>query len=700
MIKHHFKLSSFLILFIIGIQGNIVAQHLPQIPDSIYIDGELFIDNYSWIENDSSEVVTMWKNLHSEKLNEYLKNSNFKKSVQKILTNYGHVDSTFSDPNWRSYIAEFLQLNKPEEPYLTYYKQHGKTNNKITFNNKEESFTAFTNKSISIIDSIKLLQLRHSKNFKHYSISFKRNNSDSLEIKFIEEKTLEFLTDHLENCTSRNYWDHSGEGLYYFQNFIDTLNRKQSHLYYHLIGTTQDQDYQVFDFNVRHQYSNNIDKIKNDFLLFEKRDSLENIYTYYSINLKDGPPIPTLVTKSSDSRQFIACNNGFWISFSKVDQQVDEIFRINTRNSESIPIISLKGDYLDPYIKLSEKHILVFYKTSDDKFLLNVYDHLGLLLKTHYVESDWFTLNHMNLRKYGDHIHFKIESPFSNKEFILSEETLDLTLVKSFHHEGWNHEWYEIEQKLNTEKNSFVKVKTVFIKDRVQKNKSIPAIVRIEDKSGQLGSSVRRYDLEFLRLGGAIIVVYLDSTSENLSSFIELNSIVENCQKSLGVLPKNTCIIGEYFNVNLVSNAIIKNPNLYGNAIFSNGFGTYDLNNFWNHINSLDGHDKNNQRIKNNLKRNKNILSGQSPYQGLGKNEKFPKTLFLNNIQYPANSPIWKYPLHNNLKFVSKIEESLNDKDDILCHFDHSDTKFKYLGKSSELEIIYSFIFNELFPKK
>jgi len=192
-------------------------------------------DKYRWLEDTHTEESKEWVKRQNKLSKKYLSKTSSKTNSSKAIDEYAHVRFNFPIKKGKYYF-KYMYPTKFSVPSL-YYQNSFNSAPKLLIDSRK-----FSRK-----DNVTLKGYSVSKDSKLVAYQFNRNGSDWTEIKLISIKNRKYKKDHLTGIKFSNIaW--RGDGFYYStfnqqSQFGKTDNQK---VYYHKIGTNQDDDKLIF----------------------------------------------------------------------------------------------------------------------------------------------------------------------------------------------------------------------------------------------------------------------------------------------------------------------------------------------------------------------------------------------------------------------------------------------------------------------
>ncbi len=242
MFKNHFPI----LIALFSLQA--FSQEFPatkKSPSTITKHGISYNDDYRWLENMNSEEVNKWvddQNAVAKKQLETVKksyNAAFK------IRDYDYLSSNPLPTKRGKYYYSRYRRDKAM-PASLFYRKALNDEPLLVLN----PYSIYKNKDAS------LFNFYPSKNSIYIAGEFNASGSDSREIRFSEMRTMKLAGDVLTNVKSNVAWN-KDTGVFYKRNSNkNTFERDSTYqLFYHRLGTSQDEDKLVMDFSISESFS-------------------------------------------------------------------------------------------------------------------------------------------------------------------------------------------------------------------------------------------------------------------------------------------------------------------------------------------------------------------------------------------------------------------------------------------------------------
>jgi prolyl oligopeptidase len=338
-------------------------------PQTISKFNTSFSDDYAWLENMKGEEVKNWANAQNESTNLHFQDVKKEYDIVKKIKDYN------------AYSSSSLPAKKEAYYYTKYIIDKGKPN--VLFYRKElngEAIEAFNPFKVYKSETAVLMGYNPSKNSKFLACEVTTDGSDRHEIRFVEldkNKTIEDKIDQVK--FSKMAWNEDA-GIFYKRNAnLNTFAKDSTfQLFYHKLGTAQEQDQLVFDTS----------KSGNNFTYFTKKDKLFIIEgndrsvkkNYYCVALNEEPfTLQKFIDLDDAKCNFLYYNNNL-VYFSSKEYDWGDIRTSNLLTKEEKVIIPQIYNNLLVDTYFAEGYIFCKYKNLG-KFYVIAYDENGSFIR-------------------------------------------------------------------------------------------------------------------------------------------------------------------------------------------------------------------------------------------------------------------------------------------------------------------------------
>lgn len=366
MKKNHLVLYLFLSCsFILG-QNFPVAKAISNSSTKFKIQIQ---DDYSWMENMKSDETNSWVNAQNEVINQHYEEIKKQYNIASKIKEYSYNSSNGLPSKREAYYYSVYTRDKAK-PSVLYFRKELNDDPIELFN----PYKIYKNTTSGLSDYLP------SKNSKYLACKVSLDGSDRNEIRFVDINRIKNMEDKIANVKfSKIAWNQDS-GVFYKRNVNQNNFAKDStfQLYYHKIGTIQDNDKLIFDAS----------KTENSFTYFTKNDRLfiieydkSNSKNFYSAFLND-PEFHLEKFIENDATNFSLLyynNNKIYFSGKEFDWGEIRTFDISNRSSETLLIPQIYNNLLaDSYFM--EGYIFCKYRTINKNYLI-VYDEIGKFIK-------------------------------------------------------------------------------------------------------------------------------------------------------------------------------------------------------------------------------------------------------------------------------------------------------------------------------
>ena len=329
-----------------------------------------YTDEYTWLENMKSDEVNNWKNAQNETVEIHLEDIKKTYSTASKIKEYDYLSSNGLPQKKRKYFYSMYRKDKNLPASLFYRKKLNEDAIEIV-----NPFKIFKNENAF------LTSYYPSKNSKLVAFKTTLDGSDREEIRFVDINTVEILGDVLKDIKFSNVAWNSDSGVFYKKNNNSDRFAKDStyQLYYHKIGSLQEEDKLIFD-TTKTESNFTFSTIENKLFIIEVSKE-ENIKNYYYANLNnESLLLEKYTTDDTSNLKFLSYHDGR-VYFSSKEYDWGEIrsFNIQNRNDETVVIPQIYNHLLvDSYFY--EEYIICKYKTLGKNYL-SVYDKNGEFIR-------------------------------------------------------------------------------------------------------------------------------------------------------------------------------------------------------------------------------------------------------------------------------------------------------------------------------
>lgn len=326
-------------------------------------------DDYSWLQNLKSDEVTSWVNAQNSATNQALDEINVSKIASKI----------------KEY--DFLSTNSlPVKKGKYYYSVYRQDKNLPAALNYRKTLS---DTPIEIVNPFKIYKDANaylggfypSRNAKLIAYRIHLDGSDRSEIRFSNIDKREILKDIIKDSKFSTIAWNQDKGIFYKRNSNKNVMAKDStyQLFYHVIGTNQEDDKLVYDVSEKESTISFFTTTSKLFITEDSKDELKK--SIYYINLDDENFKKQVVLEDDTTGfQFLDYhNNKIYFSTKEYDWGEVRCFELSNKSEVKSVIPQIYNNLLvDTYFY--ENYIICKYKTVD-KYYLRVYDSNGTFIR-------------------------------------------------------------------------------------------------------------------------------------------------------------------------------------------------------------------------------------------------------------------------------------------------------------------------------
>lgn len=334
---------------------------------------KVIVDDYRWLENQHDAKVAEWVELQNSVTSKELRKAAFKVNSYPAIDKYSYA--VYDNPQKQgNYYFTYAYYNNVGLPAL--FCQNSLNDNPTVL--VDPNF-------ISSKDNIMLKGISVSLDSKLLAFQFSRNGSDWGEIMVISINTGIYKDDHLKNVKFSDIaWKDDG---FYYSTYPDqglgkTTNQE---VYFHKIGTLQEQDILVFKraSNPDAYFSAFTTSDERFFILTEtdeKRDLLNIFYIDFHDSIQALRPLLTKL-KSADNLNIIDNQGGYLLASTFKGGNSGMLVKINPANPrEWEAVIPEFKSALLLDVNLLDDKIINIYQTNRKQQIV-FFDYDGKLLE-------------------------------------------------------------------------------------------------------------------------------------------------------------------------------------------------------------------------------------------------------------------------------------------------------------------------------
>lgn len=326
------------------------------------------VDNYKWLEATNSEEVTNWVNAQNFLANTHLEEISKKYSFASKIKEYNFLSTNSLPSKKGKYYFTFSSKNKLQPSSLHYRKS---LNDKPT-----EIFNPF----LVTQDENSLISGYHpSYTSKYIAVTMSFGGSDKHKMQFVEVESKKIIPDVVENIKFSNIIWNGDKGVFYKRNINKIATAKDStfQVFYHALGTHQDNDRIVYDAS-KNNSRVQISLAGKKLLIIEEKEGVKS----YRTVLKDSEnfDIETIIEKDTTDLEFYyLSNNKFYFSSREYNWGEIRYFELDNRSEEKVVIPQIYNHLL-VYTIFYEDYIVCKYKTVEKEYIA-IYNHQGEFIR-------------------------------------------------------------------------------------------------------------------------------------------------------------------------------------------------------------------------------------------------------------------------------------------------------------------------------
>ena len=255
-------------------------------------------DPYRWLEDDRSAETEAWVKAQNEVTFGYLENIPFREELKNRLSelwNYEKIGAPFK-----------------EGDYIYFYKNDGLQNQYVLYRKKSENDTPevfLDPNKFSEDGTTSLGGMNFSENGKMVAYSISEGGSDWRKVIVMDAESREIKEDTIQNVKFSGLSWKGNEGFYYSsydkpEGSELSAKTDQHKLYYHELGTSQDEDKLVFGGTAdqKHRYVGGSVSEDNNYLFISARNSTSGGKLFMMDLTKENPELVTILDhEKSDS---------------------------------------------------------------------------------------------------------------------------------------------------------------------------------------------------------------------------------------------------------------------------------------------------------------------------------------------------------------------------------------------------------------
>ena len=224
--------------------------------------GTKVADPYRWLENDTSAETSAWVKAQTEVTQDYLSHIPFRSALKDRLTQ----------------IVNYERYSTPSKKHgrYIYSKNDGLQNQSVIYMQETldgQPTVLLDPNALSDDGTVSLGGISFSNDGKYMAYTIQRSGSDWVEIYVKDMATLELLPDHIEwaKFTGASWYK---DGFFYAAYDRPTEGKEFSNvnenhkIYYHKLGTTQDEDQLFYSNPAQPRYFHQVDLTEDEHYMF------------------------------------------------------------------------------------------------------------------------------------------------------------------------------------------------------------------------------------------------------------------------------------------------------------------------------------------------------------------------------------------------------------------------------------------------
>jgi prolyl oligopeptidase len=690
--------NSLLLISLLFFVSNF-AQEYPQTKKStvtITKHKTSFQDDYTWLENMSSVEVNDWVNKQNEFTDNHLIEIKKEYSLASKIKDYDSK-TTYRIPRKRGrYFYAVYMKDKNKAPNLYYMKSLDDEPIEIVNPNK-----------IYAKENVNISGYYPSRNSFLLAYKISINGSDRQEIRFVDLFKKKGLDDVLKNVKFSSIDWNKDLGIFYKQNSNKEVFAKDStyKLFYHRIGTLQEQDELIFDAS-KHESDFSFFSSKSKLFIIEsnKEETLKN---YYYADIDDNKfELKKFIENDSTNFELINYYKGrIYFSSNKYNWGEVRSFDLKDKKDEKVVVPQIYMHLLlNTYF--SEDYVICKYKTLEKNYII-FYDYEGKLIKRIDVPNG-MDITFINYDQETKDFYFGVDSytlPFRNFKVNIEkgQEQPFYSLTNPPKPTLFPLNYFETKMVTYKNRDSIDIPITIIHKKGIKLDVNNPTLLEGYGGFGVVSSP--NYDvglIYFLEKGGVYAYAEIRGGGErgekwhqdgmNLKKINSFNDFIDAAEfliKEKYTSPSKLAITGGSQGGLLVGVAMTKRPDLFKVVIPE--VGVFDMAKFSNYtIARLHFDEYGNPEKEAEYK----SMMEYSPYHNIKEDVNYPITLILTSENDDRVPPVHSY------KFAARLQNRVAQKNPIYIktakksgHYGDTSTYQKWLDEKAAF---YSFLLYHL----
>lgn len=327
-------------------------------------------DDYTWLESIQTDEVGSWVNAQNSATDLHLEDIKKKYNAAQKIKNYINL-STNTLPTKKGKYFYSKYIKDKNTVASLYYR------------------TTLESEAIELVNPLKIYNDNNavinsyypSKNSAVIAYGIDLKGSDKYEVGFSDIKSCRVLDDKLKDVKFSNIAWNSDKGVFYKKNFNKNNIERDSTfaLYYHVLGSKQDDDKLIYDTSKKENYINYFTADNKLFIDdFSKNSNTRSCY-YYNLNKSE---LSKEIIIENDTTGFKFLNyykNRIYYSTKEYDWGEIKSFNTMNRTDDKAVVSQLYNNLLvNSYFY--DDYIICKYKTVE-KYVLMVYDSGGNFIR-------------------------------------------------------------------------------------------------------------------------------------------------------------------------------------------------------------------------------------------------------------------------------------------------------------------------------
>jgi prolyl oligopeptidase len=369
-----------------------IGQEFPKTkksPVTIQMHQTSFVDDYPWLENSKSEETLEWV----EKQNDVVDQ---------------HFATVKKKYNSRSKIEEYIFLSTNMMPY-----KHGKYYYSRYSRDKGKPASLYYRKELNdlpqeIVNPYRIYRNTNvvlnsyypSKNSKYLALKISLDGSDRQEIRFCDIANVEILEDVIKNVKFSSIAWNDDKGVFYKKNNNKQVFERDStfQLYYHKIGTKQENDQLLFDATERNSNFSFFTKENKLVVIDSNMDNTSRDIYVASLKSEDYKLEKVIENDQKSYDILYYAKDKIYFSSNKFDWGEVRSFNIYNTEEEKVVIPQIYNHLLvNTYFY--DDYIIGKYKTEGRNYMI-VYDTNGVFIRKFDVPHSMdFTIRYFDKEK-------------------------------------------------------------------------------------------------------------------------------------------------------------------------------------------------------------------------------------------------------------------------------------------------------------